>query len=254
MNRLMPWLQLLRLPTVFTALADIMLGFLLTHVDLSKAGDLAGLLVSSACLYLAGMVFNDVCDRNSDRELRPERPIPSGRISVKAATALGGLLLIAGCGAAAWVGVNSLKVAGMLSAVIIAYDAVLKRTWLGPLAMGGCRFLNVMLGASAIGLWNSVWTAVQVPFAIGLGVYVCGLTWFARREASGSRPRELTAAAIVINLGIAILAASVVYWGYRSALSDTTRVLMALGVILLVVDRRLLIAIASPVQSPCKPP
>ena len=39
----------------------------------------------------------------------------------------------------------------VLIAFILLYDAKMKRTWLGPFYMGGCRFLNVLLGASAAG-------------------------------------------------------------------------------------------------------
>ncbi|MFP6701578.1 MAG: UbiA family prenyltransferase, partial [Planctomycetaceae bacterium] len=96
--RLLTILQLLRLPTVFTALADILLGSLLvgppdpesaaTHLN-----TLILLLVASAGLYLSGMVFNDVFDRHRDLLQRPGRPLPSGRVSLKVAVSLGTLLM-----------------------------------------------------------------------------------------------------------------------------------------------------------------
>ena len=39
--------------------------------------------------------------------------------------------------------------ASVLAAAIVAYDGFLKHTPVGPLAMGLCRFLNVLLGMSA---------------------------------------------------------------------------------------------------------
>ena len=83
--RLRAYLQLMRFPAVFTALADILLGFVLTHESFSPAGDLAALVGASSGLYLAGMVFNDWFDRDLDARERPGRPIPSGRISPRAA-------------------------------------------------------------------------------------------------------------------------------------------------------------------------
>jgi 4-hydroxybenzoate polyprenyltransferase len=36
------------------------------------------IVLASGCLYLAGIVFNDVFDRKVDARERPTRPIPSG--------------------------------------------------------------------------------------------------------------------------------------------------------------------------------
>src|SRR5262245_28262042 len=107
MKPLLPYLQLCRFAAVFTALADIFLGFLLTHPYLSPARDFGLLLVASAGLYLAGMVFNDVFDRELDAVERPSRPIPSGRVSLAAAIRLGAALLAIGFAAAAVVGKQS---------------------------------------------------------------------------------------------------------------------------------------------------
>src|SRR5688572_1337303 len=88
--------QLLRLPNVFTAVADVMMGYLVTHGQFRHDGVLPLLVASSCGLYLAGMVLNDVFDRERDARERPERPIPSGRVSVSSAALLGALLLAAG--------------------------------------------------------------------------------------------------------------------------------------------------------------
>ena len=103
-KRLLAWLQLLRLPTVFTAMADILCGFLVGAAS-SGAGEpnwcvLPCLLLSSAGLYLGGMVLNDVFDARLDAVERPERPIPSGRVSIRSAATAGGLLLVIGLVAA----------------------------------------------------------------------------------------------------------------------------------------------------------
>src|SRR5262249_3783658 len=92
MQTLLAWLQLCRFAAVFTAMADIFLGYLLRHVDLEPARDFGLLLASSSCLYLAGMVFNDVFDRAIDAIERPKRPIPSGRVPVRGAVVLGTVL------------------------------------------------------------------------------------------------------------------------------------------------------------------
>jgi len=242
MQRFMTYLELVRFPAVFTALADIFLGFLFTHAGFQPDTDFGLLLLASGGLYLAGMVFNDVFDREVDAEQRPFRPIPSGRVSVYAASVLGSLLACGGVCAAGIVGERSLTVALLLALFIVAYDGGLKRTWLGPIAMGVCRFLNVILGASAAAGDAVVWGPPQLPVAAGLGIYVAGITWFARREAARNRRNELRAATGVINAGLAVLAAFVLDWAGQ----NRTLVLIMLGVILLTINRRLMAALCEP--------
>src|SRR5262245_60641130 len=184
MQKLLAWLQLCRFAAVFTAMADIFLGYLLTHDGFESARDFGLLLGSSSCLYLAGMVFNDVFDSAVDARERPKRPIPSGRISSRAAIIFGALLVAAGLALSGAGGTQSAIVAGLLTGCIFLYDGVLKAGILGPPAMGACRFLNVILGASAAPL---VWQMPQLAIASGLGIYIVGVTWFARHEAGTSR-------------------------------------------------------------------
>ncbi len=106
---LQSYLELLRLPNVFTAAADVAMGFFFVQAawafndetdppSLLRIGIwTVGLLIAaSAALYLAGMVLNDVFDLELDREEQPWRPLPSGRISLAAAQRLGWNLLSVG--------------------------------------------------------------------------------------------------------------------------------------------------------------
>ena len=239
------YLQLVRLPAVFTAAADILLGFLLNHAGLSPVGDLAALLAASACLYCSGMVWNDVFDRKQDAVERPERPIPSGRVRVSRAVILGSVLMLSGVGLSAVAGRQSLTIALVLVTCILAYDGLLKRTVVGPVAMGGCRFLNVMLGASAYPAAIAVWSRPQTLVAAALGLYVAGITWFARTEAVASTRGRLLASAAVVNAGVLALAAIAMTYPWRG---DPNRAIVGilLGLILLAIDGRLLAAIRSP--------
>ena len=215
MPSLRPLLQLVRFPAVFTALADICLGFLSNHEQLSENPHGFGLLLaSSSCLYLSGMAFNDIFDRRVDARERPNRPIPSGRVSLRLAVLIAIALMAAGVIAAAMVGTQSRFVAIGLVISILAYDGLLKNTPIGPAVMGTCRALNVILGASAFDEPSRVWTMPQIYTAAALGIYVAGLTWFARYEtksaAHASDRRQLKSAVGVVNLGITALIACVV--------------------------------------------
>ncbi|MEZ6072374.1 MAG: UbiA family prenyltransferase [Pirellulales bacterium] len=152
------YLELFRLPNVFTAIADVALGFLLTHVSVvagptSQLVTFTLLVMASCFLYTAGMVLNDAFDAEIDAAERPHRPIPSGRVSPVAARWLGRQMLLVGVALGWLAGWSSGSwrcgvVATLLAGCVYAYDARLKATCWGPLAMGGCRMLNVLLGAS----------------------------------------------------------------------------------------------------------
>ena len=206
------YLQLLRLPNVCTAIADVSMGYLLATEGHVCWEVLAPLLFSSVGLYLGGMVLNDVCDYAQDLRERPQRPLPSGRIGRGEAAVLGVLLLVAGVAggwtaswfAATW---HSGAMATALAGCVLLYDLGGKRTVAGPLLMGACRFLNVLLGMSVasrlstLGSWPLPWLGV----AAGIGLYVAGITWFARREAGVSRRLSLGGAVAVMLGGILLL-------------------------------------------------
>jgi hypothetical protein len=81
----------------------------------------------------------------------------------------------------------------------VAYDGWLKRTWAGPLAMGACRFLNVLLGVSACGSLLGLRGAHP---ALVVGLYIAGVTRFARTEAHMSQRNSLRGAAIVMLISL----------------------------------------------------
>jgi 4-hydroxybenzoate polyprenyltransferase len=213
MSRLRAYAQLVRLPNVFTALADICLGALAIASLPQRWPAFLALLGASACLYSAGMVWNDFFDLEQDRRERPSRPIPSGRVSSLTAALLGTVLFGMGLALAVAAGLlldswAPLTMAGILVAAILLYDGWLKRTWAGPLGMGLCRFLNVLLGLSLGGGWPDGW---RFHLAAVVGVYIVGVTWFARTEARVSNQTALTLAAGVMLAGL-VLALPIPAW------------------------------------------
>ncbi len=208
-SALRAYLELVRLPNLFTAMADVTMGFLYTHGEFGRGdGWTFGLLLaSSTSLYAAGVVLNDVFDAQVDARQRPERPIPSGRVSLAAARRLGwGLLLLgAGLAVAAAVVAGALRpaVVGLvLAGCVVLYDGYLKRTPLGPIAMGACRMLNVLLGMSVLPLG---WRAEHWLAAAALGTYIVGVTWLARHEADRPSRWQLALATVVILAGMGLL-------------------------------------------------
>lgn len=212
MSRARAVAQLVRLPNLPTAWADICLGALATAALPARWLPFALLLLSSGCLYCGGMVWNDFFDFEQDRRERPDRPIPSGRVSRRAAAILGIALLNAGLLFAQLAGIclSRMGTSGSHLPVVLAlclvgciflYDGWLKRTPAGPLAMGACRALNVLLGVSIIG---SLAPPRGPHLAAIVGLYVVGVTWFARTEARTSSRAALKGAAGVVLVALAL--------------------------------------------------
>jgi 4-hydroxybenzoate polyprenyltransferase len=257
------YVRLLRLPNVCTALADVAMGFLFVRGTLEPWPVFLLLAVTSACLYSAGMVLNDVWDIEDDRRLRPERVLPTGRIEWTVARRLGWALLVSGllCGwCAGAVGMvsdavfwRSGLVATLLAASVVAYDGWLKRTVLGPLAMGACRLLNVLLGMSLAGSMEGIptwggWGRAHWLAAGGMGVYIAGVTWLARTEATVSRRGALAGATGVIVTGLVLLACIQVV--LPAGLGQDTMQPRAwyslMGLLSFVIVRRCLVAVLDP--------
>ncbi len=213
MKTLLAYLQLLRLPNVFTAMADIFMGFLISHGTLDPWTEIAPLLVASSCIYLSGMVLNDWFDIEVDRIERPERPLPSGRVPRSHALIAGIGLLVVGVTAAIIAGGTSRNVALLLVVAVLLYDGVVKNTMLGPAVMGLCRTLNVLLGMSTVA--GAIWIpSIADPpqafrlgtmIAAGIGLYTMGVTRFARNEATGL-PMNPLSATLGFNLGLLLIA------------------------------------------------
>jgi 1,4-dihydroxy-2-naphthoate octaprenyltransferase len=212
MNRMQAYAQLVRLPNLPSALADIFLGVLVTG-SLTVPGRWPAyglLMLASVCLYCGGMAWNDFFDLEQDRRERPDRPIPSGRITPFHAAVLAAGLVAVGVAFAflaglvqAWRGeggvVTPTVLALLLTGAIFLYDAWLKHTVVGPVGMGMCRFLNVLLGITPVAglLWSR-----GLYLALVVGLYIVGVTWLARTEARASSRRALIGAASVMLLSL----------------------------------------------------
>jgi 4-hydroxybenzoate polyprenyltransferase len=189
MKKLIAYLQLMRPANITTAWADILLGYAaagalslgINHLDFAVLG---WLILATTGLYGGGVVFNDVCDANLDAVERPERPLPSGRISLAEAIALGMILLIVGIVAAAMVSQLSALLAVIIAITALIYDIWGKHhTFFGPLIMGTCRGCNLLLGVSAIPpAVGDRWYLTLIPI-----IYIAAITAISQGEVQGGK-------------------------------------------------------------------
>ncbi|GAB3540354.1 UbiA-like protein EboC [Spirosoma fluminis] len=200
-------ISLTRPANLVTAIADVLAGMAIAGYFLNEAPPappVGWLSLATVCLYGGGVVFNDVFDAELDAIERPERPIPSGVVSKTTATILGSVLLMVGILASLLVN----QVAGLLAVGIavasLVYDRYGKHhTLLGPINMGLCRGLNLLLGVSILPDQVLPWLWVGiVPI-----VYIAAITMISRGEVHGGSPLTLRAAGILYALVIGCVAA-----------------------------------------------
>lgn len=215
---MLAWLRLVRVPNLATAAADPLAGFLIVSGmrEVGWPSPACWLAVAAVVsLYAAGMVLNDVCDLELDREERPERPLPSGAVSVGTAATVGGAILVGGVALAVAAAVAAASpwpavAGGVLAAAVWLYDRHAKGTPLGPVVMGTCRALAWLVGMSAAG---GPTQPAEWLIPTGMGVYVAGITLYARDEAGRSRTGLLAAATLVMLFGLVVAAGFVWFPG-----------------------------------------
>ena len=200
-----PWLRLFRVPNLPTAPGDALVG----AAFMMPAGDAmlpqafaAG--VGVLFMYMYGLVDNDLADATADTSNAPDRPIPRGEISSRAATVMMFACLIAASLLPNWIVWhfrpgerlpflwNAVMV--LLICCIYAYNRK-KRAWL----MGACRGLSVVCGGIAVWvpdyhpytqrLLPYCWYlfAALIVVAVGWGAYIASVTKLSEGE---ERPSE----------------------------------------------------------------
>ena len=153
MSKIKTILELSRPANVITAVADIVAGMALVGFEFGfkdyqlKAIGTIG--ISSMLLYAGGIILNDVFDRKIDAIERPERAIPSNRIQVWEASILAVLFFLLAIALSFTLSIITGIFAVFLVVSIFSYDYLFKKyAILGPISMGICRGLNLVLGMS----------------------------------------------------------------------------------------------------------
>jgi len=195
----------MRPANVVTAVADVLAGMAIAGYFIQSAPGSIGwdnlqtlpiflLCLSTIGLYSGGIILNDVFDAELDAKERPERPIPSGLVSKKAATIFGGVFFFIGIFSAGLYNPNSQYLAVAIMICCLIYNRFLKHNAIfGPVNMGLCRGLNLLLGISIIpSEIQHWWFLAVVPI-----IYIGAITMISRGEVHGGSKRILYFAAFL---------------------------------------------------------
>lgn len=240
MNTLKTYCELVRLPNLFTAAADILAGYYLVTGELHLSWTLLLLVAASCCLYAAGIVTNDLRDVATDSVERPNRPLPSGRVSPARARHIALILCILGVVSAAMAWSPTALPAALtfenrtamfslaLLVSILAYNYLLKQTPLGPLAMGACRVLNLGMAMSIARFTDDGARNPMFLIAGAFGLYIAALTYFGRDEAGRASRRHLVTGLAGMVTALIVIGALAITVGNDSGFS--TVLWLAVGI------------------------
>ncbi len=185
------WLELVRLPNLFTVPGDVLAGAGFAaaatfSADRLSFGQLALAVVAAVAVYAAGLIDNDLVDCAEDAAERPARPLPSGRVSAAAASRaraalflIPALVAVSGVMPLAWVVVQM-----ALVAAVLVYNRIKGLVpEVGFVLMGVCRGLNLLGGAALAGLFaGGAGESAVAAVALCWTLYVAGITVFASHE------------------------------------------------------------------------
>lgn len=150
-----PWFRWFRIRLLGTAWSNVLVGYWLAGGAATTdalASAVLPMLGLTTALYCFGMGLNDYCDRHRDRDLYPDRPLPSGAIPEKRALSalvvLLGLAVVILAATPIWHGATAVATS-IIVGCIVGYNAFLKDHWLlGPVSMGLVRGALLCLGAT----------------------------------------------------------------------------------------------------------
>ncbi|MFQ5844905.1 MAG: hypothetical protein ACE5JG_07950 [Planctomycetota bacterium] len=190
-------IRLMRPALAPTATADVLAAGVLTGAPVFP---LAAAALGSTLLYVAGMVQNDLFDRERDGSLHPDRPLvlhPELMVTARLLSwggFAGGLALAAVAGA----------LLPALGVVFLAtlYNAKAKARFPGDcLALGGARACNLWIGLAVAG---AALDDVNLAYLVSYLLFIGGLTGASRAE--DMEPPETRRLALLLSLVPQLLA------------------------------------------------
>jgi 4-hydroxybenzoate polyprenyltransferase len=135
--------------------------------------------VAMVMFYTAGMYLNDLLDYALDCDERPERPLPSGKVSRRTAIVVVLVLFIIGSLLLLSVGWLPWMSGLVLIFLIICYDARHKSNAWSPLLMALCRAEVYVIAFQA---FSPQFSLILLLAGSLLILYIVGLTFIAKTE------------------------------------------------------------------------
>jgi len=172
-------------PVAMNAVAAVAFALLAAH---GWSGARATLLIAAAIIGSQATVgvVNDLRDRDLDAVAKPEKPLISGRATVRGAACVGVVMFIMALIAGAALGRWSLLFVLAMTAAGLVYDLWLKRT--------AVSFLPYIFGLPILPIWAWIcvrdapprlWLTYPLGVLVGFGLHLANALPDAERDAAG---------------------------------------------------------------------
>lgn len=221
-SKLRAHLSLARISNTPTVVSNVLAGVVMATA-LKMEWLVVALCVAIALFYTAGMYLNDILDLEIDREQRPDRPLPSGVVSLSTAWGITIALFVIGLALVMPAGMPAFIAAVALVICIAVYDAWHKGNPIGPLFMGGTRVLVYVVAYLA---FSTNWSWEATLWCGAMLVYVAGLTSISKTEHGPAGIRYwpivslfvpvVLALAREINIGTVVISLGLIAWAIYS--------------------------------------
>ena len=172
-------------PVAMNAIAALSFAMLAVH---GWPGLRAAFLIAAAIIGSQATVgvVNDLRDRDLDAIAKPEKPLVSGRVTVRGAVCVGVLTLIVAIATGLALGPLSLLFVLAMTAAGLVYDLWLKRT--------AVSFLPYIFGLPLLPIWAwtcvrdappRLWLTYPLGVLVGFGLHLANALPDAERDATG---------------------------------------------------------------------
>ena len=182
------WFQLIRLPHLFTVPGDPLIGFL-TAGGLAQCADGGFFPIAAVCfisfsMSLFGIITNDLADIQLDMTQHPDRPLPRGVVSPRAASYASQLCFLAAVVPAICLGWRFTFITLVALISIYTYNFYVKyRPKRASMMMAVMRDLTFGLGILIVPGISIPRILLLILYGVGLFLYYCGLNEITRSEA-----------------------------------------------------------------------
>ncbi len=188
--KLKPFLALCRISNLPTVWMNVLTAMVLIDQAIPGAVQwcwLPLLALALSAFYCGGMVLNDLCDYQWDKQHQPYRPLVAGSVKIKTAVAMAVGLFLTGFAIVTFAPFTAagLVAAASLFITIALYDVFHKKTAASILVMGLARalvFIVVLMALTAQWLY---WVLIAAVIQF---IYTLLLTFVARYEHMRGKP------------------------------------------------------------------
>ena len=188
------WFQLVRLPHLFTVPGDPLVGFLIAGGMMQNAEKgffpIAAVCFIAFAMSLFGIITNDLADIQLDLEQHPDRPLPRGVISPRAASYAAQLCFLAAVVTAICLGWRFFLITLVVLVSIYTYNFYVKyRPRRASMMMAVMRDLSFALGILIVPGISIPRILLLVLYGVGLFLFYCGLNEITRSETMSKMVR-----------------------------------------------------------------